>query len=86
MAALKLLARVGDPGRCWKRVPGPPVAMLIDLMLVRDRHDDDGETMAVPEKHRPLPTLKGYHSPLEYGRLTIARIDGKEIETRSFDR
>ena len=46
----------------------------------------------------PVPEPKGHHNVLaidtgvlhidewEYGRLTIARIDGKEIETWSFGR
>ena len=73
IAAREARVRADDPDRRWTRVPGRPVAMLIDLMLVRGPDDGDGEVMAVPECHGPLPTLKGYHSPLDDPELPAKR-------------
>ena len=47
--------------------------VVIDLTLVRGPDDPDGEKMAVPEYHGPLPTLKGYHSPLDEPELPARR-------------
>ena len=73
LAAREARVQADDPGRRWTRVPERPVAMLVDLMLVRGPDDDDGEMMAVPEKHGPLPALKGYHSPPDAPELPDRR-------------
>ena len=73
VAARDALVTANDPCTRWARVPGRPVPVVIDLMLVRGPDDDDGEKMAVPENHGPLPTLKGYHSPLDDPELPARR-------------
>lgn len=73
VAARRALVQADDPGIPWTRVPGRPMPVVIDLMLVRGPDDADGEKMAVPEKHGPLPTLKGYHSPLDDPKLPAGR-------------
>ena len=73
VAALDALVRANDPCTRWTRVPGRPVPVVIDLMLVRGPDDADGEKMAVPENHGPLPALKGYHSPLDDPELPARR-------------